>query len=138
MATKEDVINALNTALSEELAAIIQYMYHHVMATGRESPAIADMFRKFAMDEMKHAYWLAERVDFLGGVPTTKVADVKLSKDLTQMLQDNRQGELEAGVMYKGYMKLAREADDHVTAHELLEILEDEEGHVRDLEAILG
>ena len=59
MATKEDVINALNNALSEELAAIIQYMYHHVMATGRESPAIADMFRKFAMDEMKHAYWLA-------------------------------------------------------------------------------
>lgn len=138
MATKEDVINALNTALSEEIAAVIQYMYHHVMARGLESPAVADMFRKFAMDEMKHAYWLAERVDFLGGVPTTRVADIKLPTDLTQMLQANRQGEIEAGVMYKGYMKLAREADDHVTAHELLEILEDEEGHLRDLEAVLG
>lgn len=138
MATKQDLINALNNALSEELASIIQYMYHHVMVRGKESPAVAEMFRKQAMDEMKHAYWLAERIDFLGGVPTTQVADIAVGGDLLQMVRDDHEAEARAIAMYKGYIGLARELGDTVTAHELVEILEDEEGHLRDSEMILG
>src|SRR3972149_6062819 len=69
-------IEALNEALTEELASIIQYLWDHILARGMESPGIAGMFKDLSMVEMKHAYSIAERIDLLGGVPTTAVGPV--------------------------------------------------------------
>ena len=63
----KELLDALNEALSDELASIIQYMYHHVMGRGLASPAVSEMFKSHAMDEMGHAYSLSERIDLLGG-----------------------------------------------------------------------
>ncbi len=38
-------IEALNEALTEELASVIQYLWDHILARGLESPAISDMFK---------------------------------------------------------------------------------------------
>ncbi|GFP23157.1 hypothetical protein HKBW3S09_00624, partial [Candidatus Hakubella thermalkaliphila] len=52
---KTKIIEALNKDRADELAAIIQYMGHHYMAEGMESPAVIEMFKSTAIDEMKHA-----------------------------------------------------------------------------------
>ncbi len=138
MAEKEQrIIEALNEAISEELAAIVQYMWHHVSARGLESPAIVDVFRSLSMDEMKHAEKLAERIDYLGAEPTIKVAAIKTGGDLNKMLRDNLAAEERAIAMYKRHIKLATEMDDPGTRYILEGILIDEEGHARDLTSIL-
>ena len=46
------LLQALNNALADELAAVIQYMYHHVMGRGLASPAILDTFKSTSITEM--------------------------------------------------------------------------------------
>ncbi|MFQ5814616.1 MAG: bacterioferritin [Anaerolineae bacterium] len=133
----KQLLGALNEALSDELASIIQYMFHHVMGRGLASPAVVEMFKSHAMDEMKHAYTLAERIDLLGGTPTTKVGPIKVGGDLKKMLQDDLEGEYRAIDMYSRYVKLAAQEDDPVTRLLLEEILGTEEGHANDWEAVL-
>lgn len=65
----QKIIDALNVDRADELAAIIQYMGHHYEGEGMESPAILELFKSTATDEMKHAEMLAERIAYLGGTP---------------------------------------------------------------------
>ena len=133
----KELIDALNEDVSYELAAIIQYMWHHVMASGVQSPAIIDRLRLFAMDEMRHAEMLAERIDLLGGVPTTKLQAVQVGGDLKKMIQDDSAGEELAIRMYKQHIKLAAGLDDPISRRMLEDILADEERHLHDWETIL-
>ena len=132
------LLDALNEALTGELSSIIQYMYHHVMGGGLASPAVLEMFKSHAMDEMGHAYALTERIDLLGGVPTTTVGPIKVGGDLTKMVRDDLAGEHEAIDMYSRYIKLAAQEDDPVTRRLLEDILGTEEGHANDWEGVLG
>src|SRR3990172_6481786 len=65
MGSEKKTIELLNQALSDELAAIYQYMWHHFHGQGMESPAIRELFKEASMDEMKHAEALAERITLL-------------------------------------------------------------------------
>ncbi len=133
----KELIDALNEDISYELAAIIQYMWHHVMASGVESPAIIDRFRLVAMDEMRHAGMLAERIDLLGGVPTTKLQAIQVGGVLKKMIQDDIAGEELAVRMYKQHIKLADGLDDPISRRMLEDILADEERHLHDWETVL-
>lgn len=136
-AQNQKLIDALNADIADELAAVIQYMWHHVMAQGFDTPAIEQKFSQTAMDEMKHAERLAERVDYLGGVPTTRVGEIKVGGDLRKMMEDDLAGELKAIATYKEHIKLAVELGDPVTRLMLEEILSDEEGHEHTWRTIL-
>jgi bacterioferritin len=131
------LIQALNNDLADELAAVIQYMYHHVMGRGPASPAILDLFKSTSIAEMKHAEALAERIDLLGGVPTIEISPIKVGGGLTKMIRDDLAAENSAIKMYKSHIKLAAKEDDPVTRHLLEEILEDEEGHANTWETVL-
>ena len=131
-------IEALNEALTEELASIIQYLWDHILARGMESPAIADMFKALSMVEMKHAYSIAERIDLLGGVPTTAVGPIKIGGDLRKMVDDNLKLEYDAIEMYKKLVKLAEAEDDPVSRRLMEDILGETEEHANQLEAVLG
>lgn len=137
MATKE-LIDALNQDLALELAAITQYMWHHAMAEGMESPAISDLFKKISIVEMKHAEAFAERIVYLGGTPITKPAEIKMGGDLKKMMEDDLAGERHAIKQYKAHRKLAIELDDPITARMLEEIIRDEEEHDDQWSTILG
>ena len=131
------LLEALNEALSDEYAAIIQYMVHHVAGRGLASPAVAEMFKAHAMDEMRHAYALIERIDLLGGEPATTVGPITVGGDLRKMVQDDLEGEYRAQEMYRRYIKLAVQEDDPVTRRLFEEILATEEGHTNDWETVL-
>jgi bacterioferritin len=134
---RSKLIDALNIAVSDELAAIIQYRWHHVMSRGIASPAIAAMFEGHSMDEMRHAYAFAERIDLLGGDLTVELHPIKVGGTLTKMIQDDLKGEYTAIEMYKGYVKLAEEEDDPVTRRLFEDALADEERHANDWETVL-
>jgi bacterioferritin len=132
------LIDALNVAVADELASIIQYEWHHVMAQGIASPAILEMFESHAMDEMRHAYMFAERIDLLGGDLTVELHPIAVGGDLRKMIEDDLEGEHRAIEMYRSYVKLAEEQDDPVTRRMFEETLGTEEGHADDWETVLA
>ncbi len=131
-------IDALNEALTEELASVIQYLWDHILARGMESPAISDMFKELSMVEMKHAYAIAERVDLLGGEPTTAIGPIKIGGGLGKMVDDNLKLEYDAIEMYKKLVKMAEAEDDPVSRRLMEDILGETEGHANKLETVLG
>jgi bacterioferritin len=132
------LLDALNEDLSYELAALTQYMWHHVMGQGLEFPAVSDLFKKFSIQEMNHAEALAERIDLLGGVPTTQPKQIKVGGNLKKMLTDDLAGENTAIALYKQHIALAEKEKDVVTRRLLESILGDEEVHANDIEAVLA
>jgi bacterioferritin len=134
---RSPLIDALNIGVSDELASIIQYQWHHVMAKGIASPAIVEMFEGHSMDEMRHAYAFAERIDLLGGDLTVELHPIKVGGGLKKMIQDDLRGEYTAIKMYRGYIKLAEREGDPVTRRLLEETLATEEGHANDWETVL-
>ncbi|MBI4302617.1 MAG: ferritin [Chloroflexi bacterium] len=136
--SNDKTIQALNEDRARELAAIMQYMGHHYEAEGMESPAIIDMFKKTAIDEMRHAESLAERIVYLGGEPTYKPDNVLKGGDLKKMVQDDLATENFAISQYKEHIKLCSEAGDSTTRKMLEEILAQEEGHADNWKTVLG
>lgn len=132
------IIDALNEDREFELAAIMQYMGHHYQAEGMESPAIIELFKKTAMDEMRHAEALAERIVYLGGAPTTKPAQIMKGGELRKMVSDDLTAENEAIARYKNHIKLCTDEGDPTTRHMLEEILAQEEEHADLWETTLG
>jgi len=131
------LIDALTIAVSDELASIIQYQWHHVMAQGIAAPAIIAMFESHSIDEMRHAYAFAERIDLLGGDLTIELHSIAVGGDLKKMIEDDLAGEHKAIEMYRGYIKLAEREGDPVTRRMLEETLATEEGHANDWETVL-
>lgn len=127
MSSRKEILRLLNEALKDELGAIFQYMWHHFHGKGIESPAIRGLFKEAALDEMRHAERLAERITTLGGDPTHQPGSIKFGGDLRKMMRDDLAGEEEA---IKFYRKAAQRCDDDPTTRRLFEhILEDEERH---------
>jgi len=135
---KSRIIEALNADRADELGSVIQYMGHHYTAEGLESPAVIELFKQTAIDEMRHAERLAERVVYLGGEPTQKPAPSKKGGDLKKMVKDDLDGENGAIQQYKAHIRLCIEEEDPVTRLMLEEILSDEEGHADRWETVLG
>jgi bacterioferritin len=91
--------------------------------------AVHDEFQSIAVQEMKHAEAIAERLFYLGGIPTTKPTEIVVGKDLRQMVTQDIKDELNAIEMYKGIITLARKEKDETTAFLFMEILKQEEEH---------
>ena len=134
----QKIIDALNKDIADELGAVIQYMLHHFVGEGMESAAILELFKSTAIDEMKHAEALSERVVSLGGEPNTQVSPIKRGEDLKAMIQNDLVAENGAIKQYKEHIKLAIEENDPTTRLLLENILSDEEGHADQWETILG
>ncbi len=119
----------LNDAIAREIQVIVQYMWQHVQVMGVKAYSVRDEFKKVAIDEMKHAEKIAERLWYLGGTPTTKPSTIHVGENLKDFLEYDAQAEVEAVEMYRKIIALATEEGDVTTAFIFKEILEDEEEH---------
>ena len=119
----------LNKAIARELQVSIQYMWQHVQVMGVKAVSVQDKFKSTAIAEMKHAEKIAERLWYLGGVPTTKPSVIDVGKSLKDFLELDTNAEVEAIEMYQGIIELATKEKDITTAFMFKEILEDEEEH---------
>ncbi len=138
MAADQKLLDIINRSIAGELQALVQYMWQHVMAVGLASPAVRDMFEDIAIEEMKHAEQLAERLDLLGGVPTTSPDPIKVGGDLKQMIQNDLEAEDSTISLYKEAIRLSIEVNDPVTRLMYEELLGDEEEHQKTLSDLLA
>jgi bacterioferritin len=127
--TSKELFDMLNKAISLELAVSIQYMWQHVKIYGFDHIAVADELKKVAIAEMVHAEEIAERVDYLGGEPTTVPATIELGKTPQEMIEIDKNKEEGAIALYKEIIEKAIQEKDHVTKKLFEGILSDEEEH---------
>ena len=127
--TSAKLLEMLNQAIARELQVSIQYMWQHVQRKGVKHYAVSEGFKEIAIDEMKHAEKIAERLWYLGGKPTTKPNPIFVGNTLDEMIEFDVKAELEAINMYKEIMQLAEKEGDVATKEIFEEIEEKEEQH---------
>lgn len=128
MASKK-LLDLLNKGIAREVRVSVEYMWNHVKIAGMESEAHGDIFKKIAITEMVHAEEIAERIDYLGGEPTTVPDPITIGKTPREMFQIALEAEEGAIQLYRTIIKLAHEEGDIVTRRLFEEILADEEDH---------
>ena len=82
----KQLLDLLNEAVARELQVAIQYMWQHVQWGGVKGFAVQDELKSIAIAEMKHAEAIAERLYYLGGIPTTKPTPIFVGTALKEMI----------------------------------------------------
>jgi bacterioferritin len=128
MASKE-LLEKLNTAIAMEMQVAIQYMWQHVQWSGVKHFAVKDELKSFAIEEMKHAEMIAERLFYLGQKPTTKPTPIFVGEKLKDMLAQDKKDEEGAIKLYKETLDIAWKEGDQTTHKLIRGILSDEEDY---------
>ncbi len=128
MASKK-LLELLNKGVAREIPVSVQSMWPHVPWSGIPHYAIKDELKKVAIAEMKHAEEIAERLFYLGGIPTTKPDPVFVGKTLKEMLARDLKDEEGAIKLYREIIATAQKEDGPTTARLFRKILADEEEH---------
>ena len=127
---KEKSIELLNKAVSEELAAVHQYMYFHFHLDDQGYDLLANIFKRTAIDEMIHVEDLAERILFLGGEVEMDVAHpVKRIHEVKDMLELATQMEEQSANDYNLWANECSKNNDSVSKKLFERLVEDEERH---------
>jgi bacterioferritin len=124
-----ELLDLLNKGVARELQVAIQYMWQHVLWTGVKGFAVKDELKRIAVVEMKHAEDIAERLAYLGGVPTTKPNPIFVGNALKEMIEQDKKDEEGAIQLYKQIISVARKEGDETTVRLFKDILSAEEEH---------
>ncbi|MEW6569743.1 MAG: ferritin-like domain-containing protein [Nitrospirota bacterium] len=130
MASKE-LLDKLNEAIANEVLVSVQYMWHHVTVRGINAESVGGVFKDISITEMKHAEAIAERLDYLGGVPTTMPLKkaVCIGGNIKEKLEVDKRAEEEAIELYREIIRMAEKEGDFTTKRLFEEILSQEEDH---------
>jgi bacterioferritin len=130
------VLQLLNNVLRMELTGISQYYVHAKMCENWGYDVLAKHSRHEAIDEMKHADTIIERILFLDGNPNmAELAKIMIGGDVRQQLQKDL--DLAALKVLEPGIGICNEAGDHATREIIEHIITDEEQHVDWIEAQL-
>lgn len=125
----QEMLDLLNKAIAREIQVSIQYMWQHVQWKGVKGYAVKDGLKMTAIAEMKHAEAIAERLNYLGGVPTTTPSPIFVGSTLREQLESDVKAEVEAIEMYERIVALAKKEGDDATEELFRHILSEEEEH---------
>jgi bacterioferritin len=132
------VIEQLNAALSSELTAIVQYMTQSEMCQNWGYKRLGELTKMRAIEEMRHAEGLIERIIFLDSTPTVDVGlKPQLGSNVQQQMEINLKDEQDAVRQYNAAIKVCVEAKDDGSRVQFEHMIKDEESHVDYLEAQL-
>ncbi len=145
---REEIVNMLKQAYADEMLAFHYYWYTSIFMQGLGFVTITNKFKEGAMEELKHAELLADRLNQLGEmafsnpsewVKNSHFANVDPSEHLTLKSAVEKAMEIE-GMAIKHYNELVKKSKDvdFVTFELANEILADEVKEEQDLEDILS
>jgi bacterioferritin len=126
---QKELMDLLQQAVAREIQVAVQYMWQHVLWRGVKGFSVKEEFKKIAIAEMRHAEAIAERLNYLGGIPTTKPTPIFVGSTLREMIEQDKKDEEGAIALYKKIIEVSRKEGDEVTNHLFREILSDEEEH---------
>ncbi len=86
---KSGLIDLLNEDLELEYRSIVQYVQHIASVKGAQWQSTLDELGVHLGQELDHALILARQIDFLGGVPSTRVPDAERGEDARAALEQD-------------------------------------------------
>lgn len=132
-----EVIKVLNSLLSHELTAVSQYIVHSEECENWDYDKLGGVIKKRAIEEMKHAETLIARIIFLEGRPiVSDLGKMHIGADVPKMFASDHVLEEEAIKGYNEAIVICGEAKDFATREIMEHILNDEDRHIDDIEAI--
>lgn len=124
------VIDLLNAARARELHAITQYMAQHYELEDQDFGKLASKLKEIAIQEMKHAEKLAERILYLKGEPTSKPDNaIQKGQSIEEMLKTDMAIEDSAIKMYNDAAVVCAAEKDQISKAIFEELLKEEEEH---------
>jgi bacterioferritin len=137
-------IELLNKAVSRELQVAVQYILQHskmeklirkvipenILLDKTTYEAMGKFLKEFAIQEMKHAAEIMERIYYLGGKATTKANKPIIGDSLSEFARNGVKAEEEALVLYRQIIKAAGEIGDWETREMFEKIYAHEEEHL--------
>lgn len=131
MKGNEKIIEKINDLLSDELTAVDQYMVHAGMCDNWGYKKLHDAVEHRAIDEMKHAERLIDRILFLDGKPiVTVLKKITIGVEVEEQVKNDHGLETGAIKSYNDGIRLAVELGDNGTRELFESILKDEEAHI--------
>jgi len=138
MKGNEKVIERLNLALRDEITASVQYMVQAETCENWGYGRLAGITKGRAIEEMRHAESLIERILFLDSVPEVNISlKPTLGKDVPQQFEAALADETGAIRDYNDSIKACVEVGDNGSKELFERMLHDEERHADYLEAQL-
>ena len=139
-----DYISLLNQAVSRELQVSVQYALQHakmekllrrvipenILLDKTTYEAVGKFLMEFAIQEMKHAGAIMERIYYLGGKATTKSGKPAVGNCLSEFAGNGVKAEEEALVLYRKVIEAAGKVGDWETRELFEKIYADEEAHL--------
>ncbi len=139
-----DYVSLLNQAVSRELQVSIQYILQHtkmeklirkvipenILLDKTTYEAMGKFLKEFAIQEMKHAAAIMERIYYLGGTATTKADKPSVGSTLSEFARNGVIAEEEALVLYRKILEAAKEIGDWETRELFEKIYAEEEAHL--------
>jgi bacterioferritin len=136
--SRSQLIDHLNEDLAREYQAIIAYVIYSQVLKGAEYMSIAKELEQHATEELAHALKISKHIDYLGGMPTTKVLPVKVSDDPRVMLRADLDNETTTIRNYRDRVQQCEVLHEYAIAEDIREILRQEQEHQIDLATALG
>lgn len=128
MQGKQQIIDALNKLLANELSAMDQYFIHSRMYKDWGLHKLFERIDHEVEDEKGHASLIIERILFLEGTPDMVTRDgLQIGADVPAMLQNDLNVEYAVGALLKTTMALCEQQQDYVTRNMLQTLLDDTE-----------
>ena len=138
MKGNEKVLACLQEVLKAELTAINQYFLHAEMCENWGYMHLGAHTKKEAIEEMKHAEILLERMLYLDGSPNmSELFPLRIGQTVKAQIENDLALEVEAVARLNRCVKTAVEAGDNGSRDLFEKILVDEEEHIDYLEAQL-
>lgn len=135
----EKIVENLNLLLRDELTAINQYFVHAEMCENWGYEKLHKLVEKRAIDEMRHAENLIQRVLFLEGIPiVSELNKINIGAVVEDQFRKDLAAEEHCVKMYNEGIRLSTELSDGGTKELLERIIIEEEKHVDWLEAQLS
>lgn len=132
-ARRQKVLDALAKARSMELFAISQYMLQHYILDDMDYGKLAAKMRKIAIDEMRHAEELAERIKDLDGTVTAdrdKGTPLMKEQGVEEIYPFDYEVENDTITVYNDLILICRQNGDMISAQLLEDIIKEEQEHL--------
>lgn len=134
---KQQLIDGLNEDLAAEYQAVIMYRTYASLVSGPFRIELKGFFESEIPDELGHAAFLADKIVALGGTPTTRAADVAVTSDNREMLENALRGEEETIARYTRRLEQAEAAGEISIKIQLEDLIVDESTHRDDIRRML-
>ena len=142
--TTPDYIDLLNKAVEREIAVSLQYILQHgkmeklvrrtipenILLDKTTYDAVGKFLREIAIQEMKHAASIIERIYYLGGQATTKSGKPVIGDSISEFAKLGVKAEEEALTLYRQIIEVAGKMGDWETRELFEKIYGEEEGHL--------